>query len=177
MNLKPLYWIGLFLLVIMAWNGYWHRVVVPKEQPVFRQIPSAHVAYIHYQGPYEDMSLLFKALGKEAKFRISGHAGTLYYPTKPNQKPIYEAYIPVRKDWAPDESSIQFKNIPSANMLVFYHKGPYTTLADSYKKSSEFLAKNKISTKPVSREVYIKGPGWLFKGNPKKYVTELQFEL
>ena len=25
-----------------------------------------------------------------------------------------------------------------------------------------------------SREIYLKGPGMIFRGNPKKYVTEIQ---
>ena len=25
------------------------------------------------------------------------------------------------------------------------------------------------------REIYIKGPGMIFRGNPKKYITEIQF--
>jgi effector-binding domain-containing protein len=28
-----------------------------------------------------------------------------------------------------------------------------------------------------TREVYLKGPGMIFKGNPRKYVTEIQFPI
>ena len=28
-----------------------------------------------------------------------------------------------------------------------------------------------------SREVYIKGPGMIFRGNPKKYLTEIQIMI
>tara|TARA_B100000575_G_scaffold17953_1_gene12467 strand:- start:884 stop:994 length:111 start_codon:yes stop_codon:yes gene_type:complete len=27
------------------------------------------------------------------------------------------------------------------------------------------------------REIYIKGPGMIFRGKPKKYITEIQFPL
>jgi effector-binding domain-containing protein len=27
------------------------------------------------------------------------------------------------------------------------------------------------------REIYIKGPGMIFRGNPKKYLTEIQFPV
>jgi effector-binding domain-containing protein len=177
MKLRPVYWVILFVVVVLAWNQVFNQNAVPKTQPVFRQIPAQHVAFIHYTGSYEDMSLLFKAIAKEAKFRISGPPGSIYYPIKPRQKPVYDAYFPVKKDWIPVESSIQFKDIPTANMLVFYHVGPYPSLKSSYEKTLRFFTQTRISIKSKSREVYVKGPGWFFKGNPKKFITELQFEL
>lgn len=177
MNLRPLYWVGLVVLLVLAGSLSIRPPRIPKQQPIFRQIPSQHVAYIHYQGAYADMSLLFTALGKEAKSRIAGPAGAIYFPTKPGQKPIYEAYVPVKKDWVPQESAIEFKDIPTANMLIFYHVGPYASLSSTYEKITQFFKESNLSKKPKSREVYIKGPGWIFKGNPKKYITEIQFEL
>ena len=32
-------------------------------------------------------------------------------------------------------------------------------------------------TRLPTREVYIKGPGMIFKGNPKKYLTEIQIPI
>ncbi len=177
MNLRPLYWVGLLVLIVLAGSLVLRPLPVPKQQPIFRQIPAQHVAYIHYQGAYEDMSLLFTALAKEAKSRIAGPAGAIYFPTKLGQKPIYEAYLPVKKNWVPQESAIEFKDIPTANMLIFYHVGTYTSLSSTYEKITRFFKESKISKKSKSREVYIKGPGWIFKGNPKKYITEIQFEL
>ena len=66
MNLRPLYWVGLLVLIVLAGSLVLRPLPVPKQQPIFRQIPAQHVAYIHYQGAYEDMSLLFTALAKEA---------------------------------------------------------------------------------------------------------------
>ena len=30
---------------------------------------------------------------------------------------------------------------------------------------------------PAVREVYLKGPGMIFKGNPKNYLTEIQLPV
>ena len=177
MNRHSFYWVALVLVVVALANLLLRAPIVPKNQPVFRQVPSQHVAFIHYQGAYEDMPLLYKAIGKEAKSKINGPAGAIYFPTKSGQKPMYEAYFPVKKDWVPQESAIQFKDIPSANVLVFYHVGPYASLSKTYEKTAQFFKDSKITVKAKSREVYVKGPGWIFKGNPKKYITEIQYEL
>ncbi len=177
MNLRPLVWVGLVAFILVVYSFMLRALPIPNHQPIFRQIPTQHVAYIHHQGPYEDMSLLFSALAKEAKHRINGHAGAIYFPTKPGQKPIYEAYFPIRNDWVPQESAIEFKDIPTANMLIFYHVGSYASLPLTYEKIARFFKDSKIFKKPKSREVYVKGPGCFFKGNPKKYITEIQFEL
>lgn len=38
-------------------------------------------------------------------------------------------------------------------------------------------AENKIALTLPYREVYIKGPGMVFKGNPDKYITEVVFPI
>jgi effector-binding domain-containing protein len=34
-----------------------------------------------------------------------------------------------------------------------------------------------LTAKVPSRELYVKGPGMIFKGNPQKYLTEIQVLL
>jgi effector-binding domain-containing protein len=47
----------------------------------------------------------------------------------------------------------------------------------SYEKIALYLKKinHRVSAPP--REIYIKGPGFIFKGNPKNYLTEIQFPV
>lgn len=44
----------------------------------------------------------------------------------------------------------------------------------SYCKILEHIKQKGYETVLRSREVYLKGPGMIFKGNPKKYLTEIQ---
>ena len=37
-----------------------------------------------------------------------------------------------------------------------------------------FLQRKGLQPGVPSREIYIKGPGMIFRGNPKKYLTEIQ---
>jgi effector-binding domain-containing protein len=57
------------------------------------------------------------------------------------------------------------------------HKGPYEKLGESYQKIFGYINSNGYQTLIPSREVYIKGPGMIFRGNPNNYLTEIQIFL
>ncbi len=44
----------------------------------------------------------------------------------------------------------------------------------SYAKIIEYIQGRNYEILLPVREVYIKGPGMIFRGNPKKYLTEIQ---
>ncbi len=53
------------------------------------------------------------------------------------------------------------------------HKGSYENSSHAYKALLDLCKQNNLETAIPTREVYIKGPGMLFKGNPNKYITEI----
>jgi effector-binding domain-containing protein len=54
------------------------------------------------------------------------------------------------------------------------HKGPYETLGRSYEKITAYIKEKGYRPKLPSREVYLKGPGMIFKGKSENYLTEIQ---
>lgn len=44
----------------------------------------------------------------------------------------------------------------------------------SYEKILSYVNQHGYAAQMPTREVYIKGPGMIFRGNPKKYLTEIQ---
>lgn len=48
------------------------------------------------------------------------------------------------------------------------------TLYNALDKYAADAAENKLILIPPFREVFIKGPGMFVKGNPDKYITEIQ---
>jgi effector-binding domain-containing protein len=54
------------------------------------------------------------------------------------------------------------------------HQGPYDELERSYAKLLDFIKHKGYEIQSPCREVYIKGACMIFKGNPKKYLTEPQ---
>jgi effector-binding domain-containing protein len=61
--------------------------------------------------------------------------------------------------------------------LTLLHYGPYEELGGSYQKLYETCREKNLEIVLPSREQYLKGPGMIFRGNPKKYVTKLIFPI
>jgi effector-binding domain-containing protein len=57
------------------------------------------------------------------------------------------------------------------------HRGAYDQLGRSYAKILQQTEERKLKISLPTREVYVKGPGMIFKGNPKNYLTEIQLPL
>jgi effector-binding domain-containing protein len=73
-----------------------------------------------------------------------------------------------------DVDGISVRELKGGKCVSLIHKGPYEMLPESYKRVFGYLnAKGYTAVRPT-REVYRKGPGFIFKGNPKNYLTEIQ---
>jgi effector-binding domain-containing protein len=54
------------------------------------------------------------------------------------------------------------------------HRGAYDELGRSYARIFNYINDRKFQAFLPTREVYVKGPGMIFRGNPRNYVTEIQ---
>ena len=73
-----------------------------------------------------------------------------------------------------EAEGISVRELPGGRCVALLHKGPYDQLGRSYSKILEYIKQKGYQTILPSREVYLKGPGMIFRGNPKKYLTEIQ---
>ena len=48
---------------------------------------------------------------------------------------------------------------------------------DSYEKALAYVKEKGYKLAVPCREIYLKGPGMIFKGNPKNYLTEIQLMI
>ena len=69
---------------------------------------------------------------------------------------------------------LKFKRLPGGRGLTLIRRGPYDELGRSYAKILQHANERKFHLALPTREVYVKGPGLIFKGNPKNYLTEIQ---
>jgi effector-binding domain-containing protein len=98
---------------------------------------------------------------------------TLYFDGEyKEQDADFEPCIPVRK--GKDVEGISIRELKGGRCVSLIHKGPYERLRDSYKKVFGYINEKGYRTKVPTREVYRKGPGLIFKGNPNNYLTEIQ---
>jgi effector-binding domain-containing protein len=69
------------------------------------------------------------------------------------------------------------RELPGGRCVALLHQGPYEELGRSYAKILDYVKQKGYEFEMPTREVYIKGPGMIFKGNPRKYLTEIQLLL
>jgi effector-binding domain-containing protein len=84
----------------------------------------------------------------------------------------YETCMPVRGGASRD--GIEVRELPTGRCVALLHKGPYEQLSRSYEQALAYVKEKGYKLLSPCREVYLKGPGMFFKGNPQNYLTEIQ---
>jgi DNA-binding transcriptional MerR regulator len=145
----------------------------PEFEVEEKDLETLLIAGIRFKGKYSDCGEAFGKIGKVMGMHICGKALCLYYDSdyKENDADI-EACIPVRKGKSGDAISV--RELAGGHCVSLIHKGPYVSLSRSYEKITAFIKEKGYTAKQPSREVYLKGPGMIFKGKPENYLTEIQ---
>jgi effector-binding domain-containing protein len=67
--------------------------------------------------------------------------------------------------------------LPESPCVTIVHKGRYDTVGRSYAPVLRYVREKKITIALPTREIYIKGPGAIFRGDPNDYLTEIQLPI
>ena len=133
-------------------------------------------AGIRYNGKYGDMGRFFTLVGKKVGRYIAGRPMALYYDGEYRENDAdIEPGFPVLKSISDNE--IACRVLPGGKALTIIHRGAYKTLGNSYRKILSCLEEKKLNMKLPTRELYLKGPGIIFKGKPDNYLTEIQIPV
>jgi len=134
------------------------------------------VAGIRMKGRYSDCGAVFGRLGKAIGRYISGKSLCLYYDCEYREDDAdFEPCFPVRKRI--EAEGISVRELPGSRCLALVHRGPYDQLGRSYAKILRHANERKAKVVSPTREVYVKGPGMIFRGNPRNYLTEIQLPI
>ncbi len=137
-----------------------------------KDVDTLLIAGYRMKGKYPDIGEGFKILGKVVGRHINGKAMALFYDSEFKEADAdFEPCFPVRKGKSSDRISV--RELKGGKCVSLIHKGPYETLGESYKKIFAYLNDKGYETLLPSREIYLKGPGMIFKGNPNNYLTEI----
>jgi DNA-binding transcriptional MerR regulator len=137
-----------------------------------KQIDTLLIAGCRMKGKYEEVGKGFAKLGKALGRHINGKAMTLYYDCEFKEDGAdFEPCFPVRK--GTDSDGISVRELKGGKAISLIHVGTYESLSESYKKIFAYVNDKGLKTELPSREVYLKGPGMIFRGNPKNYLTEI----
>jgi effector-binding domain-containing protein len=85
----------------------------------------------------------------------------------------FEACMPVRRA-AAARDGIDVRELAGGRCVSLLHKGPYDEMGRSYAVILKYVKDKGYRVSMPTREVYLKGPGMIFRGNPKNYLTEIQ---
>ena len=69
---------------------------------------------------------------------------------------------------------IDVRELPGGRCVSLMHRGPYDQMGRSYAVVLSYVHDRGYRAVMPTREVYHKGPGMIFRGNPKNYLTEIQ---
>jgi len=130
------------------------------------------IAAVRMQAAYKDCGQGFSKIGKQFWSQICGPALMLIYDHDYKEIADYETAMPIKK--GKSVAGIIVRELPGGRCVSLLHKGPYDQLGRSYEKILAYVKEQGYCIQTPCREVYLKGPGMIFKGNPKNYLTEIQ---
>lgn len=138
-----------------------------------KSVDTMLIAGYRMKGKYSDVGEGFKKIGQAFGRHINGKAMTLYYDDDYKEEDAnFEACFPVRKGTSSGDISV--RELSGGKCVALIHKGPYDRIGESYKVLFDYIKQKGYRTILPSREIYIKGPGMIFRGNPNNYITEIQ---
>ena len=141
-----------------------------------KDIEPIRVAFMRYKGPVTGASKVFPSVFKAIQGKANGAPFFCYYAMDAMTKSgEMELCIPTAE--TPKGDGVTIKEMPRIKAVCITHVGSYESLRNAYDTIDSYIKEKELTLQFPFREVYIKGPGMIIKGNPNKYITEIQFPL
>lgn len=141
-----------------------------------KDIEPIKVATMRYKGLITEAGKQFPNVFKAIRGNSNGTPFFCYHMV--DQKTgIGEIELCVPTAETPNRNGVTLKILPRVKVVCLTHIGSYDGLPAAYDEIHHYIQENHLAIQPPWREVFIKGPGMLIKGNPNKYITEILFSL
>jgi len=152
------------------------KVMSNTEKVCIKEVDELQIASIRYKGRYDEFGKYVGKLFSKVGGNAAGEPFSLYYDDEYTEENAdIEACVPVKK--AINKSEVTTRTLKAQKVVSIVHVGSYDTLSHSYKAIADYMNENDLKGLTPTREIYIKGPGMMFKGNPEKYRTEIQIPV
>lgn len=137
-----------------------------------KEIAAVTVAAIRYKGKYSDVGKYIGILYKAVKGDAAGAPIQCYHDAEYMEEGAdLELCLPTKKRIShPDVTA---KQLPAIKAICTTHTGSYEKLNLAYKALMDYANEHHLNCTTPSREIYVKGPGMIFKGNEDNYITEI----
>lgn len=139
-----------------------------------RMIPDMLIAGHRMVGQYHEVGRGFALLGRYAGRVTVGKPMCLYYDGEFRENDAnFEAAVEIKS--AVSRPEIDCRVLEGGRAFCVMHRGPYNRLSEAYQKLFAAVKREGVAVRQPTREAYHKGPGMILKGNPERYLTEVQF--
>lgn len=153
-----------------------HLLQSDRFQIEEKVIPAMLIASYRMRGKYSDCGQGFARVARAAGRQIAGKSFCLYHDAEyKDDDAEFETCFPIRKEFRAD--GISTRVLEQTTCLSLVHRGPYPQLGRSYERVLRHAKERNCAIQLPTREVYLKGPGLIFRGNPKNYLTEIQLPI
>ena len=150
--------------------------------PEKKQVKEQTVISLEHAGAHADIGKVYHELNEWARknsVKTAGPGFTVFL-SPPNEfdpsSALFEVCVPVAS--APKgDAHIRVKKIPAAAVAAVKVKGPYSQIPAHYTEMLAWLSAEGWEIAGPPREVYIKRPDAQGKGDPKEFITEIQFPI
>lgn len=147
-----------------------------EYQIEIRDIEPIRIAFMRYKGIATGANKVFPNVFKSIQGKANGAPFICYY-VMDSETRMGEMDLCVPTAQTPSENGIEVKEMPRIKAVSVTHVGSYETMYKAYGEIDKYAKKHNLQLQPPFREVFIKGPGMLIKGNPDKYITEILFPI
>ncbi|MBI9103194.1 MAG: MerR family transcriptional regulator [Spirochaetales bacterium] len=151
------------------------KIMDTKNEITIKEIDELKIIFITYRGRYDECGKYMGQLYRAAGRKLAGTVFNMYQEEIDHDNPEITVCLPVKEKI--ERQGIEFRILPATRALSTIHYGPYDKLGNSYQKLIDHREELGLKQAGPYREIYRKGPGMLFAGNAKKYVTEIQMEI
>ncbi len=151
-----------------------------KSNPVIDDFIGPWIILSHrFKGRYRDVGKHFTRLYRMAGKWVSGPPGSLYYDGEYREEDAdIECFVTLSQSIvSSDPVYATVREIPEQRSLSTIHAGPYEKLGSSYERLFREINNRGLVIPPRTGELYLKGPGIFFRGNPERYRTKIFIPL
>lgn len=141
-----------------------------------KDVPDMLIAAIRFAGRYDEVGKEVGKLFKNCGRYMLGKYFCLYHD-KEYKEENADIEICTQVSREVNHDNITSRILKGGKVISTLYKGPYEKIGEAYKNLIDYINENKIKALSPSREIYIKGPGMIFKGNPNNYITEIQIMI
>lgn len=137
------------------------------------EAPACRVAAMRFRGKYSEMDRRIPLLARAAGSAACGPFLNCYFSISYEETAEIDLCVPIQTQKTVSGRGIAVKTLPAVKAAGTMHHGKYEDLKHAYKALIDYAKDHGHTLSAPVREIYIKHPGAIFRGNPDNYETKI----